>query len=244
MAAHEVGDATAAREVVLAFSGGLDTSYCLLTLAAQGARVTTVTVNTGGFDEQELEAIAARAQELGAADHVVIDGRTRLYDEFVSHIIRANYLRNGVYPSCVGVERMLQAEEVTRVALARGADAIAHGSTGAGNDHVRFDAVISALAPGVEILAPIRDESLTREHERDEGCRAPWLRGVRHHHEVLVQLRHPRDDDRRRRDVRLVGVPARGGVDADALGRRRARRRAGADDHLRARAARRARGPR
>jgi argininosuccinate synthase len=90
-----------------------------------------------------------------------------LYEQFVSYILKANYLRNGVYPSCVGVERMLQAEEVTRVALERGADAIAHGSTGAGNDHVRFDAVTKALAPNLEIVGLIRDEEHTREEERD-----------------------------------------------------------------------------
>ena len=93
--------------------------------------MTTVTVNTGGFDEPELAAIRERALALGAVDHVVIDGRRRLYEQFVSYIVKANYLRNGVYPSCVGVERMLQAEEVTQVALARGAAAIVHGSTGA-----------------------------------------------------------------------------------------------------------------
>jgi argininosuccinate synthase len=155
------------RNFVLAFSGGLDTSYCLAVLVDRGERVTTVTVNTGGFDENELAEIEARAQELGAAEHVVIDGRARLYDEFVAYILKANYLRNGVYPSCVGVERMLQAEEVTRVALDRGADAIAHGSTGAGNDHVRFDAVTKALAPRLEIHGLIRDEAHTREEERD-----------------------------------------------------------------------------
>ncbi|MGH2858386.1 MAG: argininosuccinate synthase [Solirubrobacteraceae bacterium] len=155
------------RHFVLAFSGGLDTSYCLAVLVDRGERVTTVTVNTGGFPPDELEQIESSAQELGASEHVVVDGRARLYDEFVSYIIKANYLRGGVYPSCVGVERMLQAEEVTRVAMARGADAIAHGSTGAGNDHVRFDAVTKALAPELEIHGLIRDERHTREEERD-----------------------------------------------------------------------------
>ncbi|HEX4009183.1 MAG TPA: argininosuccinate synthase domain-containing protein [Solirubrobacteraceae bacterium] len=155
------------RHYVLAFSGGLDTSYGLAVLVDRGARVTTVTVNTGGFDAAELRDIATRAQALGAADHVVVDGRARLYEQFVSYILKANYLRNGVYPSCVGVERMLQAEEVTRVALERGADAIAHGSTGAGNDHVRFDAVTKAMAPKLEIFGLIRDEQHTREEERD-----------------------------------------------------------------------------
>src|SRR3984885_3566643 len=155
------------RNFVLAFSGGLDTSYGLAVLVDRGEQVTTVTVNTGGFDEVELADIELRARELGAVEHVVVDGRERLYDEFVSYILKANYLRNGVYPSCVGFERMLQAEEVTRVALERGADAIAHGSTGAGNDHVRFDAVTKAMAPGLEIVGLIRDEAHTREEERD-----------------------------------------------------------------------------
>jgi argininosuccinate synthase len=155
------------RHYVLAFSGGLDTSYCLAVLVDRGERVTTVTVNTGGFDDAELRDIATRAEALGADDHVVIDGRARLYEEFVSYILKANYLRNGVYPSCVGVERMLQAEEVTRLALQRGADAIAHGSTGAGNDHVRFDAVTKAMAPDMHIDGLIRDEQHTREEERD-----------------------------------------------------------------------------
>jgi argininosuccinate synthase len=155
------------RHYVLAFSGGLDTSYGLAVLVDRGAQVTTVTVNTGGFDADELRDIATRAQALGAAEHVVVDGRARLYEQFVSYILKANYLRNGVYPSCVGVERMLQAEEVTRVALERGADVIAHGSTGAGNDHVRFDAVTKAMAPELEIFGLIRDEEHTREEERD-----------------------------------------------------------------------------
>src|ERR1700742_4281868 len=155
------------RNFVLAFSGGLDTSYGLAVLVDRGEQVTTATVNTGGFDPAELADIALRSRELGAVDHVVVDGRERLYDQFVSYILKANYLRNGVYPSCVGVERMLQAEEVTRVALERGADVIAHGSTGAGNDHVRFDAVTKALAPDLEIAGLIRDEQHTREEERD-----------------------------------------------------------------------------
>jgi argininosuccinate synthase len=162
------------RSIVLAFSGGLDTSYCLVALVDRGARVTTVTVNTGGFDRDELAKIAERARSLGAAEHIVIDGRARLYEQFVAYILKANYLRNGVYPSCVGVERMLQAEEVTKVALERRANAIAHGSTGVGNDHIRFDAVTKALAPNLEIIALIRDERHTRQEESD------FLRGRGH----------------------------------------------------------------
>jgi argininosuccinate synthase len=155
------------RSVVLAFSGGLDTSYCLAALIDRGWTVTTVTVDTGGFDASELAAIAERSRSLGAAEHIVIDGRERLYTQFVTYVLKANYLRNGVYPSCVGVERMLQAEEVTKLALKRHASALAHGSTGAGNDHVRFDAVTKALAPDLPIVAIVRDEGHTREEERD-----------------------------------------------------------------------------
>ncbi len=163
------------RNFVLAFSGGLDTSYGLAVLVDRGEQVTTVTVNTGGFDEAELADIAAPRHGSSApsstSSSTVASACTT---QFVSYILKANYLRNGVYPSCVGVERMLQAEEVTRVALERGADAIAHGSTGAGNDHVRFDAVTKAMAPGLEIVGLIRDEAHTREEERD------FLRGHGH----------------------------------------------------------------
>lgn len=156
-----------AETIVLAFSGGLDTSYCLVALREGGARVTTVTVDTGGMQPAELVEIRERAESLGAVEHVVVDGRRRLYDEFASYLLKANYLRNGVYPSCVGVERMLQAEEVTRFAIDAGAHAMAHGSTGAGNDHVRFDAVATALAPDLAVIAPIRDDQITREVARD-----------------------------------------------------------------------------
>ncbi len=165
------------KSVVLAFSGGLDTSYCLVRFREEGWAVTTVIVDTGGMTQAELAEVEARANDLGAVEHVVIDGRARLYEEFISYLLKANYLRNGVYPSCVGVERMLQAEEVTRFALSRGADAIAHGSTGAGNDHVRFDGVIKAVAPDLELLAPIRDFEVTREastaYLRERGIDAP-----------------------------------------------------------------------
>jgi argininosuccinate synthase len=152
-----------ADQVVLAFSGGLDTSYCLSLLREQGADVVTAIVDTGGMSAGELDAVATRAADLGASEHVVLDARARLYDEFIAYLLKGNYLRNGVYPSCVGVERMVQAEEVVRLALARDAVAVAHGSTGAGNDHVRFDTVITSLAPEMDIITPIRDAEITRE---------------------------------------------------------------------------------
>jgi argininosuccinate synthase len=153
------------RKIVLAFSGGLDTSYALVLLREQGWDVRTVNIDTGGLRGGEGAAVRARAQELGAAEHCVIDAREELYQRVISYAIKANYLRNGGYPSCVGAERLIQAEKVVGVALRTSADAIGHGSTGAGADHVRYDAVIRALAPGLEIITPIRDQRLTREDE-------------------------------------------------------------------------------
>ena len=155
------------RKVVLAFSGGLDTSYSLVALRERGWDVVTATIDTGGLQSGEADTVRARAQELGTAKHCVVDAREELYKSVITYAIKANYLRNGGYPSCVGAERMVQAEKVVKVARAEGADAVAHGSTGAGADHVRYDAVIRALAPEMEIITPVRDERLTREAERD-----------------------------------------------------------------------------
>lgn len=155
------------RNIVLAFSGGLDTSYALVLLREQGWDVLTVNVNTGGLHSGEGEAVRARAKELGATEHVIIDAREELYSRVISYAIKANYLRHGAYPSCVGAERLIQAEKVVGVALQRNADAVGHGSTGAGSDHVRYDAVIRALAPQMEIITPIRDLRLTREAETE-----------------------------------------------------------------------------
>jgi argininosuccinate synthase len=155
------------RKIVLAFSGGLDTSYALVSLREQGCEVITANIDTGGLHGGEGESVKARAEELGSARHVIVDAREELYARVITYGIKANYLRNGGYPSCVGAERMIQAEKVVQVALENGADAVAHGSTGAGADHVRYDAVIRALAPQLEIVTPIRDERLTREQETD-----------------------------------------------------------------------------
>ena len=155
------------RKIVLAFSGGLDTSYALVSLREQGFEVVTANINTGGIRPGEEDTVRARAEKLGATRHFVLDARAELYQRVISYAIKANYLRNGGYPSCVGAERLVQAEKVVEVALSVGADAVAHGSTGAGADHVRYDAVIRALAPHMDIVTPIRDERLTREAERD-----------------------------------------------------------------------------
>jgi argininosuccinate synthase len=155
------------RKIVLAFSGGLDTSYALVAFREAGWDVVTANIDTGGLHSGEGEAVKARAEELGAVEHHIVDARAELYDRVITYAIKANYLRNGAYPSCVGAERLIQAEKVVEVALKVGADAVAHGSTGAGADHVRYDAVIRALAPQLEIVTPIRDERLTREEETD-----------------------------------------------------------------------------
>jgi argininosuccinate synthase len=148
--------------VLLAFSGGLDTSYLLRRFVKEGHRVTAITVDTGGLSPDERTAIATRAAQLGAADFQLIDARQRVYDQHIAWLIRANVRRGGVYPLCVGAERVVQAQVVAEMARALGADAVCHGSTGAGNDQIRFDVAIRTLLPGARILTPIRDERITR----------------------------------------------------------------------------------
>jgi argininosuccinate synthase len=152
--------------LVLAFSGGLDTSFCAVWLReTTGAEVVTVCIDTGGFAPGELARVEQRARSLGVRDHRTVDGKKAVYDRFVSYLIKGNCLRGGVYPMCVGAERVVQAEETVRVAKAVGARAVAHGSTGAGNDQVRFDVAIRALAPDLEIHAPVRALNWSREQE-------------------------------------------------------------------------------
>ncbi|RME75711.1 MAG: argininosuccinate synthase, partial [Planctomycetota bacterium] len=155
------------RTVVLAYSGGLDTSYCVLTLREQGWRVIAATVDTGGFEPGEIERIGQRARTLGAAEFVAIDGREEVYRRFVRYVIRGNVLRGGVYPLCVAAERVAQAAAVARLARERGADAVAHGSTGAGNDQVRFDAAFRTLLPTCPVIAPIRERRVSRQESTE-----------------------------------------------------------------------------
>ena len=155
------------KRVLLAFSGGLDTSYCVVHLRELGYEVVTATVDTGNFTPDEVEAIAARSKELGAIAHHHLDARTALYEDFVSYVIRANYLRGGVYPACVGPERVVAARFVAELATELGIPAVAHGSTGAGNDQIRFDLALRVLAPELEVIAPIRTHGLTRAQETD-----------------------------------------------------------------------------
>jgi argininosuccinate synthase len=156
------------KKVVLAFSGGLDTSYCAKYLSEDmGFEVHTLTVNTGGFDDQELQEIETRALNLGVSSHKTIDETGNYYEKVVRFLIYGNVLKNGTYPLSVSAERMSQALAVARYANALNADAIAHGSTGAGNDQVRFDMIFQILTPGIEIITPIRDKRLSREEEID-----------------------------------------------------------------------------
>lgn len=149
--------------VTLAFSGGLDTSWCVGRLADAGRDVHTVHVDTGGLADGERQRIARQAEAAGAAAHHAVDARSEVFDRFVTWLVKGNVLRGGVYPLSVAAERTQQAIAVVEVARSLGASALAHGSTGAGNDQIRFDVAFRALAPELEILAPIRDEGVTRE---------------------------------------------------------------------------------
>ena len=154
------------KKIVLAYSGGLDTSYCIKYLTKElGYELHALTVDTGGFSDSELQDMEERAMQLGAASYKAIDVTKALYEECLKYLVYGNALRYQTYPLSVSAERMFQALEVAKYAKLIGADAIAHGSTGAGNDQVRFDLTFQLLAPGLEIITPIRDQQLSREQE-------------------------------------------------------------------------------
>jgi argininosuccinate synthase len=155
------------KKVVLAFSGGLDTSFCIPYLAEQGYEVHAVAVDTGGFSPEDIRRMRARVRRLPAKELRVVNARQVFYSKLVSYVIKANVLRGDVYPLCVGPERIVQAEQVVRVARQLKADALAHGSTGAGNDQVRFDVAFRTLAPDLPVLTPIRDLNWSRGRETD-----------------------------------------------------------------------------
>lgn len=156
------------KKVVLAFSGGLDTSFAVKYLSEDlGYEVHTAIANTGGFSDEELKVIAEKSKKLGAASHVALDITQEYYDKSIKYMVAGNVLRNGTYPISVSSERIFQAIATIEYAKKIGADAIAHGSTGAGNDQVRFDLTFQILAPGIEIITPTRDLTLTREYEID-----------------------------------------------------------------------------
>ncbi|MDE6327212.1 MAG: argininosuccinate synthase [Duncaniella sp.] len=156
------------KKVVLAFSGGLDTSFAAKYLSEDlGYEVHTALANTGGFSPADLERIEQRALQLGAASHASLDITSEYYDKSIRYMIAGNVLRNGTYPISVSSERVFQAIAIIEYAKKIGADAVAHGSTGAGNDQVRFDLTFQILAPEIEIITPTRDMTLTREYEID-----------------------------------------------------------------------------
>lgn len=152
--------------IVLAFSGGLDTSFCIPWLAESlGRPVVTVTVDTGGIDAAAARDLEERARALGAVDHVLVDGRDAFFEKVLRFLILGNVRRGQVYPLCVGAERVIQAQEVARAAARLGTRSVAHGCTAAGNDQVRFEVALRTLDPGLEILAPVRDEPRPRPEQ-------------------------------------------------------------------------------
>ncbi|MBE6322032.1 MAG: argininosuccinate synthase [Bacteroidales bacterium] len=153
------------KKVLLAFSGGLDTSFCAMYLKEQGYEVHTALANTGGFDAEELKVIEEKAKKLGVASHASLDVTKDYYSKSIKYMVFGNVLRNGTYPISVSSERIFQAIAIIEYAKKIGADAVAHGSTGAGNDQVRFDLTFQILAPEIEIITPTRDMELTRDYE-------------------------------------------------------------------------------
>jgi argininosuccinate synthase len=152
--------------IVLAFSGGVDTSFCIPFLSETlGRPVVTVTVDTGGIDEAAAALLADRSRALGAVEHVLVDGRDAFFQQVIRFLIMGNVRRGATYPLCVGAERVIQAGQVARAAARLGTRTVAHGSTGAGNDQVRFDVALRTLSPGLEILAPVRDQPRSRAEQ-------------------------------------------------------------------------------
>lgn len=153
-------------KVVIAYSGGLDTSYCAKYLSKEGNfEVHAVSVNTGGFSSEEIKKIGSNAQKIGATSYTNIDAVSSFYQKVVKYLIFGNVLKNDTYPLSVSAERIIQAIEIVNHAKKIGAKYIAHGSTGAGNDQVRFDMIFQTLAPDIEIITPIRDKKLSRKEE-------------------------------------------------------------------------------
>jgi len=166
-------------KVVLAYSGGLDTSFCVKYLTEEkGLDVYTAIGNTGGFSEEELKNVETKAYELGAVKHITLDISQTYYEKGIRYMIYGNVLRNNTYPISVSSERIFQAIAIINYAKEIGAKYIAHGSTGAGNDQIRFDLTFQVIAPEIKILTPTRDLELSRQQEIDylkkHGMRADW----------------------------------------------------------------------
>lgn len=153
------------KKLVLAYSGGLDTTYCAISLKNEGYDVHAVTVQTGGFSNEELKNIEERAYALGISSYKLVDVTEQYYESCIKYLIYGNVLKNNTYPLSVSAERMVQAIAIAEYAKAIDAEYIAHGSTGAGNDQVRFDMVFQSMVPNAKIITPIRDNKLSREDE-------------------------------------------------------------------------------
>ncbi len=152
--------------IILAFSGGLDTSFCVPWLQATYERpVVTVTVNTGGLDDDTAADLEARALALGAQEHVLVEARQTFFDRMIRYLIAGNVRRGQLYPLCVGAERGIQAALLAEVAAKRNAGTVAHGCTAAGNDQVRFEVALRTVNPELEVLAPVRDQSFVRSEQ-------------------------------------------------------------------------------
>ena len=166
------------KKLVLAYSGGLDTSYCLMKLSREGYEVHAISVNTGGFDASEVEEMKTKALQMGAHTYKSINALDSFYEKVVKYLVFGNVLKNNTYPLSVSAERIVQAMEIVTYANEINADAIAHGSTGAGNDQVRFDLIFQVMAPNIEIITPIRDQQLSREAEieylKENGVALSW----------------------------------------------------------------------
>ena len=166
------------KKLVLAYSGGLDTSYCLKTLSQEGYEVHAVSVNTGGFSTEEIKAQEKKAYAMGATTYKSIEALQNFYTKIVKYLIFGNVLKNNTYPLSVSAERIVQAVEIIEYAKSIEAKYIAHGSTAAGNDQVRFDLIFQVLAPAIEIITPIRDKQLSREAEinylKEQGIELSW----------------------------------------------------------------------
>ena len=153
------------KKLVIAYSGGLDTSYCAVSLSKLGYEVHAVSVNTGGFSERDIKTIEKNAYKMGVSTYKNIEAVATFYQKVVKYLIYGNVLKNNTYPLSVSAERIVQAIEIIEYAKSINAKFIAHGSTGAGNDQVRFDMIFQTLAPEIEIVTPIRDQNLTRQEE-------------------------------------------------------------------------------
>ncbi|MBO2544715.1 argininosuccinate synthase [Salegentibacter sp. BDJ18] len=167
------------KKVVIAYSGGLDTSYCAKYLSKEeNFEVHAVSVNTGGFSEEEVKKIGENAQKIGAKTYKNIDAVSSFYQRVVKYLIFGNVLKNNTYPLSVSAERIVQAIEIVNYAKSIDAKYIAHGSTGAGNDQVRFDMIFQIIAPEIEIITPIRDKQLSRQEEieylKQNGVEMNW----------------------------------------------------------------------